>query len=142
MTIMFLGDLKKLKKCVSKTGIGGQWRKIPNHQVQFRTDDGAILNWWETGTITFQGQKLAVEKLKTPFVRVARRKDLLKGKRDTDEEIADLRRQLDGALADIANLKEALTELAPHWDDSRNYSPQAGPKFATPLDPKSRISIV
>lgn len=143
MTIMFLGDLKKLKKCVARTSVAGQWRKIEHHQVQFRTDDGAILNWWDsTGTITFQGRKLAVEKLKVPFMRVARRKDLLKGKRDTDEEIADLRRQLEGALADIANLKEALTELAPHWGDSRNYSPQAGPKFATPLEPKSRISIV
>jgi hypothetical protein len=107
MTIMFLGDLKKLKKCVSKTGISGQWRKIENHQVQFRTDDGAILNWWEsTGTITFQGRKLAIEKLKTPFMRAARRKGLLQGKRDTDKEIAELRKQMD-ALIDITNLKEA-----------------------------------
>jgi hypothetical protein len=107
MTIMFLGDLKKLEKCVLRTGVAGHWQKIPNHQVQFRTDDGAILNWWETGTIVLQGSKRAIEKLKTPFMRVAKRKGLLKGKRDTDEEIADLRRQLKGALADIANLKEA-----------------------------------
>ena len=126
MTIMFLGNLKKLKKCVSKTGISGEWREIKNHQVQFRTDDGAILNWWEsTGTITFQGRKLAIEKLKTPFKRAAQRKGLLKGKRDTDEEIADLRRQLEGALVDIANLKEVY-ELA-RGGDGQNYSPKAGP---------------
>jgi hypothetical protein len=119
MSITFLGDLKKLKKCVSKTGISGQWRKIPNHQVQFHTDDGAVLNWWETGTIVFQGRKLAVQKLKIPFMRAARRKGLLKGKRDTDKEIADLRRQLEGALADILDLKEALAELA-RSGDGRN----------------------
>jgi hypothetical protein len=141
MTIMFLGDLKRLNKCVSKTGVKGQWRKIENHQVQFRTDDGAILNWWEsTGTITFQGRKLAVEKLKSPFMRAARRKDLLKGKRDTDEEIADMRRQLEGALVEIADLKEVY-ELV-RSGDGQNYSPQAGPSFAAPLDPKSRISTL
>jgi hypothetical protein len=61
-------------------------------------------------------------------MRVARRKGLLKDKRDTDEEIADLRSQLQGALVDIANLKEAY-ELG-RSGDGRNYSPKAGPKFA------------
>jgi hypothetical protein len=105
----FLGDFKKLEKCVSKTVIIGQWREIPNHQVQYRTDEDAIPNWWEsTGTVAFQGPKLAVKKLKMAFVRIAREMDLLKGERDTDEEIADLRSQLEGILVDIANLKEAL----------------------------------
>jgi hypothetical protein len=141
MTIMFLGDLKKLKKCVALTSVDGRWRKIDHHQVQFCTDDGAILNWWEsTGTITFQGRKLAVEKLKAPFMRAALRRGLLKGKRDTDEEIADLRRQLESALVDIANLEEVY-ELV-RSGDGRNYLPQAGPSFATPLDPNSRISTL
>jgi hypothetical protein len=77
MTIMFLGDLEKLKKCVARTSVTGQWRKIENHQVQFLTNDGAILNWWEsTGTITFQGRKLAAEKLKTPIYASCSKKGL------------------------------------------------------------------
>ena len=46
MKLRFLGDVKKLEKCVSRTGITGEWREIPKHQVQYRTDDDAILNWW------------------------------------------------------------------------------------------------
>jgi len=108
MKLKFLGDLAKLKKCVSKTGITGQWREIPNHQVQYRTDEDAILNWWEsTGTVAFQGPKLGVRRLKGAFVRVALKKGLLEGGRDRDEEITDLQRQMKAALIDIAKLKEA-----------------------------------
>jgi hypothetical protein len=107
MTITFLGDFNKLEKCVLRTGVPGKWREIPHHQVQYRTDDDAILNWWEsTGTVAFQGPKLAIEKLKKPFVRAARKKGLLKGKRDTDEEIGDLNRQLQGAVTEITKLKK------------------------------------
>jgi hypothetical protein len=101
MTIMFLGGLKKLKKCVSKTGISGQWRKIENHQVQFRTDDGAILNWSKsTGTVWFQGQKPAIPKLKRAFVKVATKKGLLGGELDANDEITDLR----GVISEVAKL--------------------------------------
>jgi hypothetical protein len=109
MKLKFLGDYAKLRKCVSRTGVTGQWREIKNHQIQYRTDDGALLNWWEsTGTIVFQGRKPAVRKLKGPFVRAALKKGLLEDESATDEEIADLKRQLKGALIDIAKLKEAV----------------------------------
>jgi hypothetical protein len=40
---------------VSKTGLAGKWRNLKSGRKQFRTNDGGILNWWETiGTITFQ----------------------------------------------------------------------------------------
>jgi hypothetical protein len=92
MKLTFWGNFKKLDKCMLRTDVTGQWREIENNQTQYCTDDGAFLNWWESsGTITFQGQKLAKEKLEKLFVRVARKKGLLKGKRDTDEEIARLR---------------------------------------------------
>jgi hypothetical protein len=108
MKLRFLGDVKKLEKCVSRTGITGEWREIPKHQVQYRTDDDAILNWWEsTGTVAFQGPKLTVRRLKGAFVRVALKKGLLEGGRDRVEEIADLQRQMKSALIDIAKLKEA-----------------------------------
>ena len=112
MALTFLGDLVKLKKCVSRTGINGQWRELENHQVQYRTDDNAILNWWEsTGTVAFQGRKSAVEKLKKLFVRAARGKGLLKGKQDTDEEIARLKRQVKRMRIEIAELKETVAEM-------------------------------
>ena len=47
MKLKFLGDDKKLKKCVSRTGVSGKWRELENRQMQYRTDDGAVLNWWE-----------------------------------------------------------------------------------------------
>ena len=48
MTLKFLGDYLKLKKCVSRTGVTGQWRELKNGHKQFRTNTGAILNWWES----------------------------------------------------------------------------------------------
>ena len=117
----FFGEYKKLKKCVSRTGVSGQWREIKGHQIQYRTDDGALLNWWEsTGTIVFQGRKRAIRKLRGPFLRVAFKKGLLEDKSATDE-VDDLKKQLNGALIDIAKLKEAVAKLkkmvAMRWDN-------------------------
>ena len=109
MKISFLGNFRKLRKCVSKTGISGKWREIENHQMQYRTDDGVVLNWWEsTGTVTFQGRKMAAREFREVFVRVALKKNLLEDESTPVDEIEDLRRQLKGALIDIAKLKEAL----------------------------------
>jgi hypothetical protein len=111
MKLKFLGDYAQLQKCVARTGVIGEWREIPNNQIQYRTDDGAILNWWEsTGTVIFQGGELAIQKLKKPLVRTARRKGLLEGKRDTDEEIARLKRRMKFMRIDIAELKEAVAK--------------------------------
>ena len=45
------------------TGIFGEWSDLGN-QRQYRTEDGAILNWWETTrTILFQGNDLAAKEL-------------------------------------------------------------------------------
>jgi hypothetical protein len=103
----FLGDLEKLKKCVSRTGVPGQWREIKNQQMQYRTNDGAFLNWWESsGTVSFQGkEEEAIRKLSEPFVRVALGRGLLEGERDADEEIADPKRPLKDVLIEIAKLK-------------------------------------
>src|SRR5436190_607422 len=62
MTLKFLGDYARLKKCVSRTGVTGQWRELKNGHKQFRTTGGAILNWWESsGTIQFQGRDPAMK---------------------------------------------------------------------------------
>jgi hypothetical protein len=72
MTLTFRGSYKELKKCVLLTGITGEWRKIENNQVQYRTGDGAVLNWWRSsGTILFQGQAQAIPGLRRAFVKVA-----------------------------------------------------------------------
>jgi hypothetical protein len=103
MTLKFSGNYKKLKKCVSRTGVPGQWREIKNQQMQYRTDDGAFLNWWESSsTITFQGkEEETVRKLERAFVKVATKKGLLEGADDTEDEITDLR----GVISEIAKMK-------------------------------------
>ncbi len=55
MTI-FLGTFDELKKKVEQTKLSGEWKHLSNEQKQFKTKNGAILNWWESkGTVTFQG---------------------------------------------------------------------------------------
>ena len=57
MTLQFRGDFTKVRKCVSRTGVTGEWRQLKYGHKQFRTKGGAILNWWESsGTIQFQGR--------------------------------------------------------------------------------------
>jgi|ERR1700730_2064318 hypothetical protein len=112
MKLKFLGDYKRLKKCVSRTGIDGQWRDLENLE-QYLTDGGAVLNWLKsTGTVWFQGQKPAIPKFKRAFIKVATKKGLLEGAGDADGEIADL----SGVISEIAKLrrwrKRMETELA------------------------------
>jgi hypothetical protein len=109
MSLKFLGDYKKIEKCVSRTGVSGQWRELENGKMQYRTDDRAFLNWWESsGTVTFQGkEEEAIRKLSEPFVRVALKKGLLEGERDANEEITDLR----GVISEIAKLKRGQKRM-------------------------------
>ena len=51
----FRGSLEELQELVATTGISGEWVES-KQQIQYRTDSGAILNYWEsTGTLNFQG---------------------------------------------------------------------------------------
>jgi hypothetical protein len=70
MGLKFIGNHSKLQKCVSRTRLDGEWRMLENSHMQYRTDDGGYLNWWETtGTITFQGSNLeAKEELTRAFI--------------------------------------------------------------------------
>lgn len=57
MGLKFRGDYGRIRKVVSRTGYDGEWRDHKYHHKQYRTDDGAILNWWSSpGTITFGGR--------------------------------------------------------------------------------------
>jgi hypothetical protein len=108
MSLKFPRDFRKLKKCVSRTGVSGKWRELENRQMQYRTDDGAILNWSKkTGTVWFQGQKPAIPEFKRAFVKVAIKKGLLKGEYDADDKNTDLR----GVISEIAKLKRGQKRM-------------------------------
>jgi hypothetical protein len=121
MKLKFLGDLAKLKKCVSRTGVPGQWREIKNQQMQYRTDDGAFLNWWESsGTITFQAkEEETIRKLKRAFVKVATKKGLLRGVGDTEDEITDL----SGVISEIGKLKRWRKRMQIEFAELRDAVP-------------------
>ena len=64
----FLGTYQELQDKVLLTTINGEWKELPNGPKQYRSDTGAILNWWETSkTITFQGHKEAANVLRQKF---------------------------------------------------------------------------
>ena len=70
MKLRFEGTYKELKKCISRMGITGHWCEHKNSQKQYRTNDGAMLSWWEsTKTLLFEGQKAEIPKLKQAFFR-------------------------------------------------------------------------
>lgn len=61
----FLGPLKDLQAIVSATRILGNWKELLPGHYQYRTQGGAVLNWWcSTGTVSFQGASEAVKELK------------------------------------------------------------------------------
>lgn len=45
-----------LKQAVEMTGASGEWLDKGNGYLQFRANDGAVLNWWQnSGTLNLQG---------------------------------------------------------------------------------------
>lgn len=73
MTIEFRGNFDKLKKCVSRTGLDGSWKKLPNGRQQYITDDHVVLNWAaSTGRVWLQGEESAAAELKRKFKAAAK----------------------------------------------------------------------
>lgn len=69
-SVRFRGDLDQLEKCVSRTGLDGSWKKLPDGHRQFVTHDGGVLNWSRyTGTIWFQGNRSAAKEFKRELKR-------------------------------------------------------------------------
>ena len=116
MTIMFLGDLKKLKKCVARTGVAGQWRELENGPWQFHARTGAVLNWWESsGTIQFQGREPGMQ-FEQAFISIASAKGRLVDKdaeqpNSVQEENATLRKLIRTVLVENAKLKRRFSKL-------------------------------
>ena len=70
--IITCGDFKTFRGIVALAGIPGEWKKLPNGQRQYRTHDGAVLNYWKsTGRITFQGRELPAAELKAMVLQRA-----------------------------------------------------------------------
>ena len=65
---IFRGTYEELKDKVKATGISGEWRELANTQKQYKADNGAIFNWWESSkTIFFQGKDEGVDEFKAIF---------------------------------------------------------------------------
>ncbi len=63
--IKFRGELSELQTLVNKLGYVGEWKADNGKQV-FRSEDGAVLNWWpSTKTIHCQGATEARTKLES-----------------------------------------------------------------------------
>ena len=64
----FSGTYAQLQDEVKLTGIYGEWRDLGNRK-QYRSDSGAILNWWQsTGTIRVQGPRLAAKEFEAKLL--------------------------------------------------------------------------
>lgn len=57
------GSLESLQYVVRRAHVHGSWRVI-GEQHQFREEQGAILNWWASGSVVFQGPGAAQEMLR------------------------------------------------------------------------------
>lgn len=56
MADKFHGTLAELQDLVRRAGYDGAWVEVGNGQHQFKSKDGAVLNWWpKKGTLQFQG---------------------------------------------------------------------------------------
>ena len=66
----FTGDLEELKALVEQCGVRGTWAALANGHHQYRTREGAQLNWWQTsGTLNFTGESEAKERLRQAVER-------------------------------------------------------------------------
>ena len=69
----FRGELSELKGIVARTGHQGEWLEHNNNHHQFKSDNGAVLNWWNTKkkTLTIQGSEEVKKEFQEAFDEVA-----------------------------------------------------------------------
>ena len=93
MSLKFRGDFSKLQKYVSRVSANGSWRDLPHGCRQYRTDDGAVFNWWQkSGKITFQGHGAAALKFEQAFMAIASAKGRITG--DTGKNLKNCRKRI------------------------------------------------
>ena len=70
----------------------GRWRDLEHGGKQYRTDKGAVVNWWNgSGKILFQGQGSAVSKFEQAFTAIASTKGRLEN--EDGKSLRDLERE-------------------------------------------------
>jgi hypothetical protein len=118
MSVKFQGSYVELQMCVARAGYSGDWRELSNGHRQYRTDDGAILNYWESsGTVTFQGrdQNRSFEQAVIAAAKAQHRLvDANSGSRREPPDQGSLQRRIERAQAEIAELE---------WRMLKNESP-------------------
>jgi hypothetical protein len=103
MSLRFRGDYAKLQRYAGRVDHRGVWRDLDCGGKQYRTDDGAVLNWWKKhGKILFQGHGQAARKFEQAFKAVATRR--LTGDDDGDKGVEVLRHENETLRALIADL--------------------------------------
>ncbi len=64
----FTGSYQDLQDKVLLTGIDGEWHEIDDNHKQYKTESGAVLNWWiSSKTIHMQGSKDKVASFEAAF---------------------------------------------------------------------------
>jgi hypothetical protein len=111
MTLRFRGNYPKLQKYVSIVDPQGRWRDLEHGGKQYRTDKGAVVNWWKASVkILFQGQGSVASKFEQAFIAVASAKGRLededgKSLRDLKREHETLRMLIADVLLENARLR-------------------------------------
>lgn len=118
MSTIFRGDFEKIKKCVARVGASGRWRDLKQDCKQYRTDDGAVFNWWKkSGKITFQGHGDSALEFEQAFKALAKRSGrVTDGNARTLEAASQENGTLRALIADVllenARLRKRLKKKA------------------------------
>jgi len=116
MSLKFRGRYTILQKYVSRVDSRGNWRDLKYGGKQYRTDDGAVLNWWrKSGKILFQGHGSAALEFQQKFEAIASTKGRLAGKSTKDleglrKENETLRKLVADVLLESFRLKKQLSK--------------------------------
>jgi len=66
--LRYNGSLEELKALIASAGVYGTWQDESSDKVSFRSDDGAVLNWWpRRSTVNVQGKPEAQAVLTSLF---------------------------------------------------------------------------
>ena len=116
MSLKFRGDFTKVQRYVSRIDSRGHWRDLKYGGKQYRTDDGAVINWWKkSGKILFQGHGAAALNFEQEFMAIASTKGRLAGMSTKNleglwKENETLRKLIGDVLLESVRLKKQLSK--------------------------------
>ena len=92
ISLKFRGDFIRIQRYVSRIDSRGNWRDLKYGCKQYRTNYGAVLNWWKkSGKILFQGHGSAALEFEQKFMAIAWTKGRLTD--ESAESLEDLRKE-------------------------------------------------